>query len=37
MALLKRFGIGAPLIGAAVALILRLKRRRNRRSDQPAA
>jgi len=37
MALLKRFGIGAPLIGAAVALILRLKRRRDTRADQPDA
>jgi hypothetical protein len=35
MALLKRFGIGAPLIGAAVALLLRVKRRRDARGDQP--
>jgi len=36
MALLKRFGIGAPLIGAVVALIVRFKRRRDERRDQPA-
>jgi hypothetical protein len=37
MALLKRFGIGAPLIGAAVALLLRVKRRRDAHGNQPTS
>jgi hypothetical protein len=36
MALLKRFGIGAPLIAAVVALIVRFKRRSGESRDQPA-
>jgi len=35
--LLRRFGLGAPLIGAIVALLLRAKRRRDGRREQPAA
>ncbi|HEY7968084.1 MAG TPA: hypothetical protein VID68_13760 [Solirubrobacteraceae bacterium] len=34
--LLKRFGVGAPLIGAIVALLLRAKRRRDARRERPA-